>query len=54
MSALWNIENARFTQKLQWDEEEYMEFPNVRQDKVLATTGEVSVLGDDVPAELGC
>ncbi|XP_039432670.1 protein mahjong isoform X2 [Culex pipiens pallens] len=46
MSALWNIENARFTQKLQWDEEEYMEFPNVRQDKVLATTGEVASIYD--------
>lgn len=41
MSALWNIENSRFTQKLTWDEEEYVEFPNLKQDKVLATTGEV-------------
>ncbi|XP_055598270.1 protein mahjong, partial [Uranotaenia lowii] len=44
MSALWNIEGNRFSQKLQWDEEEYMEFPNVRQDKVLATFGEVATI----------
>lgn len=46
MSALWNIENNRFSQKLQWDEEEYMEFPNIKQDKVLATTGEVATIYD--------
>ncbi|XP_062558301.1 protein mahjong isoform X4 [Armigeres subalbatus] len=46
MSALWNIENSRFTQKLTWDEEEYVEFPNLKQDKVLATTGEVATIYD--------
>ncbi|XP_055624237.1 protein mahjong isoform X2 [Toxorhynchites rutilus septentrionalis] len=46
MTALWNIENNRFSQKLQWDEEEYMEFPNIKQDKVLATTGEVATIYD--------
>ncbi|XP_058458144.1 protein mahjong isoform X3 [Malaya genurostris] len=46
MSVLWNIESNRFTHKLQWDEEEYLEFPNVKQDKVLATTGEVATIYD--------
>lgn len=44
MSVLWNVDNNRFTHKLQWDEEEYLEFPNIMQDKVLATTGEVASL----------
>ncbi|XP_065091771.1 protein mahjong isoform X3 [Ochlerotatus camptorhynchus] len=46
MSALWNIENSRFTQKLTWEEEEYVEFPNLKQDKVLATTGETATIYD--------
>ncbi|XP_055534033.1 protein mahjong isoform X1 [Wyeomyia smithii] len=46
MSVLWNIENNRFSHKLQWDEEEYLEFPNIMQDKVLATTGEVATIYD--------
>ncbi|XP_058066009.1 protein mahjong [Anopheles bellator] len=46
MSALWNIEGNRFTQKLQWEEEEYFEFANTTQDRVLATTNEIATIYD--------
>lgn len=42
IAVLWNIEGNRFTHKLQWDEEEYLEFANTTQDRMLATTNEVS------------
>uniref|UniRef100_A0A182J9K7 Uncharacterized protein n=1 Tax=Anopheles atroparvus TaxID=41427 RepID=A0A182J9K7_ANOAO len=46
MSALWNIEGGQFTQKLQWEEEDYLEFANLTQDKVLATSNEVATIYD--------
>lgn len=46
LSALWNIENKTFTLKLQWDEEDYMEFSNVTQDRLLATKAELATIYD--------
>jgi HIV-1 Vpr-binding protein len=46
LSALWNIENKRFVQKLTFEDEEHMEFSNVRQDKVLGTKSEVATIYD--------
>lgn len=39
LSALWSIENKRFSLKLSWDEEEYMEFANQTDDRILGTKG---------------
>lgn len=41
LSILWNIENRQFTQKLQWADEDYLEFANTRDDRVLSTKDEV-------------
>lgn len=46
LSALWNIENKQFSIKLQWDEEEYMEFSNLSQDRLLGTKAEVATIYD--------
>ncbi|KFB51317.1 hypothetical protein ZHAS_00019370 [Anopheles sinensis] len=46
MSALWNIEGNQFTQKLHWEEEDYLEFANLTPDKVLATINEVATIYD--------
>lgn len=46
LSALWNIDNKQFTLKHQWDEEEYMEFSNVAQDRVLGTKEEFATIYD--------
>ncbi|XP_058174383.1 protein mahjong [Anopheles ziemanni] len=46
MSALWDINGNQFTQKLHWEEEDYLEFANLSQDKVLATINEVATIYD--------
>uniref|UniRef100_A0A2M4CQF2 Putative hiv-1 vpr-binding protein n=1 Tax=Anopheles darlingi TaxID=43151 RepID=A0A2M4CQF2_ANODA len=46
IAVLWSIEGNRFTHKLQWDEEEYLEFANTTQDRILATTNEVASIYD--------
>lgn len=46
LSALWNVENKQFALKLQWEEEEYMEFSNVTQDRLLGTTSELATIYD--------
>lgn len=43
LSALWNIENKQFSIKLQFENEEYMEFNNGAQDRILGTTAEVNL-----------
>lgn len=46
LSALWNIENRQFIMKLSWDEEEYMEFANIANDRILGTKSEVATIYD--------
>lgn len=46
LSALWNIENRSFSLKLQWDNEEYLEFSNATQDWILGTKAEVATIYD--------
>ena len=46
LSALWSIENRQFQIKLSWEEEEYMEFANVANDRILGTKSEVATIYD--------
>jgi HIV-1 Vpr-binding protein len=46
LSVLWSVENKQFVSKLNFDEEEYVEFSNVVQDKVLGTKGEKATIYD--------
>lgn len=46
LSAFWNIENRQFVMKLSWDEEEYMEFANIANDRILGTKSEVATIYD--------
>ena len=46
LSALWNVENKRFSIKLQFDEEEYLTFSNLTQDKLLGTKAEIATIYD--------
>lgn len=46
LSALWSIENKRFHLKLSWEEEEYMEFANQTNDRILGTKGEKATIYD--------
>ena len=41
ISALWNLEDNQISEKLVWDEEDYVEFANITPDRVLATTNQV-------------
>lgn len=41
-SKMWNIENKSFLMKLAFDEEKYIEFSKLNQDKILGTNGKVS------------
>lgn len=41
LSAMWNIEKNQFSMKCVYDEEEYLEFSKVNEDKVLGTNAEV-------------
>lgn len=46
LTALWNIENKQFSLKHQWGDEEYMQFSNVSQDRLLGTKAEVATIYD--------
>lgn len=46
LSALWSIENKQFSLKLSWEEEDYMEFSNLMQDKLLGTKAEIATIYD--------
>lgn len=46
LSALWSIENKRFHLKSSWDEEEYMEFANQTNDRILGTKAEKATIYD--------
>lgn len=46
LSALWSIENKQFQLKLSWDEEEYMEFANIANDRILGTKAELATIYD--------
>lgn len=44
--VLWSLDNKQFISKMQFEEEEYLEFSNLTQDKVLGTKGETAVIYD--------
>lgn len=46
LSVLWSVENKNFMAKLNLDEEEYAEFSNVTQDKILGTKSEKATIYD--------
>lgn len=46
LSVLWSIENKRFHSKHNFDEEEYMEFANQTNDRILGTKGEKATIYD--------
>jgi HIV-1 Vpr-binding protein len=46
MSVLWNVDNKQLNSKLQFSEDEYVEFSNVKQDKVLGTKAETATIYD--------
>jgi DDB1- and CUL4-associated factor 1 len=46
LSVLWSIENKQFISKINFNEEEYVEFSNITQDKVLGTKGEKATVYD--------
>lgn len=46
LSALWNVENKQFVMKLSWEEEEYMEFANTSNDRILGTRTETATIFD--------
>lgn len=46
MSVLWSVENKQFINKMNFDEQEYVEFNNLGQDKVLGTKGEKATIYD--------
>ncbi|KAG5677622.1 hypothetical protein PVAND_007364 [Polypedilum vanderplanki] len=46
MSVLWSVENKQFISKLQFNDEEYVEFSNIKQDKVLGTKAETATIYD--------
>nr|XP_040232824.2 protein mahjong isoform X2 [Anopheles coluzzii] len=46
ISALWNLEDNQISEKLVWDEEDYVEFANITPDRVLATTNQIATIYD--------
>lgn len=46
LSVLWNVDNKQFISKLNFEEEEYVEFSNLVQDKVLGTKAEKATIYD--------
>lgn len=46
LSALWNIENKQFVMRQQFDDEEYMEYSNLSQDRLLGTNAEIATIYD--------
>jgi DDB1- and CUL4-associated factor 1 len=46
LSALWSVDNKQFSSKLSFNDEEYVEFSNLVQDKVLGTKAEKASIYD--------
>lgn len=46
LSVLWSVDNKQLTSKLNFDDDEYVEFSNLEQDKVLGTKGEKATVYD--------
>lgn len=46
LSVLWNVDNKQFISKLNFEDEEYVEFSNLVQDKVLGTKAEKATIYD--------
>uniref|UniRef100_A0A182WD69 Uncharacterized protein n=1 Tax=Anopheles minimus TaxID=112268 RepID=A0A182WD69_9DIPT len=46
ISALWSLEGNQVSEKLVWDEEDYVEFANITPEKVLATTNQIATIYD--------
>lgn len=46
LSVLWSVDNKQFTSKLNFEDDEYVEFSNLVQDKVLGTRGEKANIYD--------
>lgn len=46
LSALWSIENKQFQSKLNWEDEEYMEFANLTNNQILGTKSEKATIYD--------
>lgn len=46
LSVLWNVDNKQFTSKMNFDDDEYVEFSNLVQDKVLGTKAEKATIYD--------
>lgn len=46
LSVLWSVSDKEFKKKLAFEDEEYVEFSNVIQDKVLGTKGESAIIYD--------
>lgn len=46
LSVLWNVDNKQFVSKVNFEDDEYVEFSNLVQDKVLGTKGEKATIYD--------
>uniref|UniRef100_A0A4Y0BF31 DDB1- and CUL4-associated factor 1 n=1 Tax=Anopheles funestus TaxID=62324 RepID=A0A4Y0BF31_ANOFN len=46
ISTLWSLEGNHISEKLVWDEEDYVEFANITPEKVLATTNQIATIYD--------
>lgn len=46
LSCLWSVDNKQFIPKMNFDEEEYVEFSNIAHDKVLGTKAEKATIYD--------
>lgn len=46
LSVLWSVDNKQFSSKLNFNDDEYVEFSNLTQDKVLGTKGEKATIYD--------
>jgi DDB1- and CUL4-associated factor 1 len=46
LSVLWSVDNKQFSSKLSFNDDEYVEFSNLVQDKVLGTKGEKASIYD--------
>lgn len=46
LSVLWSVDNKQFVSKMNFDDDEYVEFSNLEQDKVLGTKGEKATVYD--------
>lgn len=46
LSVLWSVDNKQFVSKMNFDDDEYVEFSNLVQDKVLGTKGEKATIYD--------